>query len=203
MDSPIVVPYFIFFLCAWTYLRHYINLRILLSMMPLPSPFPDNITSVIHNYLTLASTQLAGVLAPLLALSAKLDPQLTSAFINAVSNFRVIEFTHDAPSQFANVGPYQLDWDTQQYKCWISHYITFALLAALQSVNLFWLMLILRIAWRAVKTLGQERVDERSEDDSDEEDERQEELERMRKEQEKEGLPRVAVNGEVVEGKEK
>ena len=49
-------------------------------------------------------------------------------------------------TEFRTVGPFELDWPTQQYKCWISQYITFALLASLQAVNVFWFYLILRIA---------------------------------------------------------
>jgi acyl-CoA-dependent ceramide synthase len=111
-------------------------------------------------------------------------------------------------SQFATVGPYELNWETQQYKCWISQWITFGLLAALQSVNIFWLVLILRILWRVVKTLGQVREDERSEYDSEDEEEeqlRREEL-KMGKEREdaigvsdgEEAVPEVLVNGEPV-----
>ncbi|KAF2102705.1 acyl-CoA-dependent ceramide synthase [Rhizodiscina lignyota] len=70
--------------------------------------------------------------------------------------------------QFATVGPYDLNWITQQYKCWISQFITFGLLAALQAVNLVWLFFILRIAWRYIRT-GEER-DDRSEPESEEED---------------------------------
>ena len=51
---------------------------------------------------------------------------------------------------FRTVGPFELNWDTQQYKCWLSQYITFALLASLQSINLFWLFFILRIAYNIV-----------------------------------------------------
>lgn len=78
-------------------------------------------------------------------------------------------------------------------------------------MNIFWLVLILRILWRVVKTLGQERVDERSEYDSEDEEEerlRREEL-RMEKEREedmgvsereKEAVPEVLLNGEPVGG---
>jgi acyl-CoA-dependent ceramide synthase len=75
-----------------------------------------------------------------------------------------------AAAQFATVGPYTLDWVTQQYKCWISQWITFALLAALQAVNLFWLFLIMRIMWRVARSFGEVREDERSEYGSDEDD---------------------------------
>ena len=70
---------------------------------------------------------------------------------------------------FQNVGPFILDWAGQQYKCWLSQYITFGLLATLQSINLFWLYFILRIGWNAVFTSVQKDV--RSDDEEDEEEE--------------------------------
>ncbi|CRG90937.1 Sphingosine N-acyltransferase lac1 [Talaromyces islandicus] len=45
--------------------------------------------------------------------------------------------------EFQTVGPYELNWEMQQYKCWISNIITFVLLASLQALNLFWLYLVL------------------------------------------------------------
>ncbi|KAK2748153.1 hypothetical protein FQN57_001278 [Myotisia sp. PD_48] len=71
-------------------------------------------------------------------------------------------------TEFRTVGPFELNWETQQYKCWISQYITFGLLAALQTINLIWLFFILRIA----KTYAFDNIrkDERS-DHSDVEDE--------------------------------
>ncbi|KIW64470.1 hypothetical protein, variant [Phialophora macrospora] len=70
-------------------------------------------------------------------------------------------------TEFRTVGPFDLNWETQQYKCWISQYITFSLLACLQAVNLFWLFLILRIAKNYV--FSNITVDERSEDEEEEE----------------------------------
>ncbi|TVY65708.1 Sphingosine N-acyltransferase-like protein [Lachnellula suecica] len=84
LDHPLVGPYFGFFIVAWCYLRHYLNLVILWS-----------------------------------------------------------EF-----NEFKTVGPYELNWETGQYKCDLSHYISTALLVALQGLNLFWLYYILRIAYR-------------------------------------------------------
>ena len=89
LDSPITVPYFSFFIGIWIYLRHYLNIVI-----------------------------LASVILPWGA------------------------FTH--------VGSFTLDWETQQYKCWISQWITFALLAILQVINLLWLFFILRVAYNVV-----------------------------------------------------
>lgn len=67
---------------------------------------------------------------------------------------------------FRTVGPFELNWETQQYKCWISQYITFGLLASLQSLNIFWFVLILRIAKRYIFDQGLE--DSRSDYDEDE-----------------------------------
>ncbi|PYH96585.1 ceramide synthase membrane component [Aspergillus ellipticus CBS 707.79] len=72
-------------------------------------------------------------------------------------------------TEFRTVGPFELNWETQQYKCWISQYITFALLASLQAVNLFWLFLILRILKNYLFT--NIKKDERSEDEDSEEEE--------------------------------
>lgn len=130
IDSPITGPYFIMFMCIWGYLRHYINLRIIFSMLP--------------------------------------------------------------NGQFRTVGPYELNWDTQQYKCWLSQSITFALLAVLQAVNLFWFFLIGRILYRLLAT-GEER-DERSEDEEDE-PEVVEQVEPA-KSNGYAGKPQVMINGE-------
>jgi acyl-CoA-dependent ceramide synthase len=70
---------------------------------------------------------------------------------------------------FATVGSYLLNWETQQYKCWISQSITFALLAMLQMVNIFWILLILRILYRAV--FSDVVKDERSDDETEAEEE--------------------------------
>jgi acyl-CoA-dependent ceramide synthase len=53
-------------------------------------------------------------------------------------------------TEFKTVGPYELNWETQQYKCTISFVITLALLSCLQALNLFWLFFIIRIAYRFV-----------------------------------------------------
>ena len=69
---------------------------------------------------------------------------------------------------FRTVGPFELDWAAQQYKCWISQYVTFGLLACLQAINLFWLFLIVRISWRIV--FSREVEDVRSDNEDDDED---------------------------------
>ncbi|KAL2271551.1 hypothetical protein VTJ83DRAFT_922 [Remersonia thermophila] len=53
-------------------------------------------------------------------------------------------------TEFKTVGPYELDWANEQYKCTLSFVITLFLLSALQALNLFWLFFILRIAYRFV-----------------------------------------------------
>lgn len=96
--------------------------------------------------------------------------------------------------EFQTVGPYELNWITQQYKCWISQIITFGLLASLQAVNIFWFFLIIRILVRLVTT-GEEK-DERS-DDEEEEDA----IEQMDGPQANGSAsgPQVVLNGQPIE----
>jgi acyl-CoA-dependent ceramide synthase len=70
---------------------------------------------------------------------------------------------------FRTVGPFELDWATEQYKCLLSQNITFGLLASLQAVNLIWLFLILRIAKNYA--FNSVRQDDRSDNEDDEEEE--------------------------------
>ncbi|KAL9017552.1 MAG: hypothetical protein Q9185_005117 [Variospora sp. 1 TL-2023] len=76
---------------------------------------------------------------------------------------------HSVTTTFVTVGPFELDWATQQYKCWIAQYITFGLLTCLQLINVFWLYFILRIAARIFT--GGETKDDRSDDEGDDADE--------------------------------
>ncbi|EXF82006.1 TLC domain-containing protein [Colletotrichum fioriniae PJ7] len=87
IDSPVVGPYFFLFMCVWIYLRHFINLKIILSLF----------------------------------------------------------------TEYTTVGPFELNWATQQYKCTLSQYITLGLLSSLQALNLFWLFYIFRIAYRFLR----------------------------------------------------
>lgn len=145
MQWSIVGPYLGIFAIIWTYLRHYSNLRIIVSMLPLPLP---PLTRWLISQLPPAWEQ--GIYA--------------SPTLSAVTR----PIFPDWHSQFATVGPFDLNWDTQQYKCWISSWITFGLLAALQSVNVFWFFLILRIMYRYLRTGGAK--DERSDDEASEEE---------------------------------
>ncbi|KAJ5238617.1 hypothetical protein N7468_003236 [Penicillium chermesinum] len=98
LDSELLVPFYAFSVISWIYLRHYLNLHVLWSIL----------------------------------------------------------------TEFKTVGPFELNWETQQYKCWISQVITFSLLAMLQSLNLFWLYCLLRSALKALLT--GEKKDDRSDD---------------------------------------
>ncbi|KAI4726703.1 acyl-CoA-dependent ceramide synthase [Aureobasidium sp. EXF-10728] len=95
---------------------------------------------------------------------------------------------------FRTIGPYELNWETQQYKCWISQIITFSLLFALQAVNVFWFVLILRIAYRFIRSSVAK--DERSDDEEDEE----EIVEEQEKDKVRQSIPSVELNGETLVG---
>lgn len=101
LDSIITGPFFVIFVLVWIYLRHYLNLIILWSVL----------------------------------------------------------------TEFKTVGHWELNWITQQYKCYISQPIVFFLIGALQLVNAYWLFLIFRILSRYVK--GNAPKDERSDDESE------------------------------------
>ncbi|CCE64166.1 hypothetical protein TPHA_0G03260 [Tetrapisispora phaffii CBS 4417] len=104
LESPLASPLFAFFFATWLYLRHYINLKILWSVL----------------------------------------------------------------TQFRTEGPYILNFATQQYKCWISLPIVFSLIFALQLLNVYWVILIIRVLYRII-FLGIEK-DERSDSESDSEE---------------------------------
>lgn len=116
LDSSIMGPYFALFVCSWVYLRHFLNLKIIYSIL----------------------------------------------------------------TEFTTVGPFEINWETQQYKCRLSQVITFSLLAALQGLNLFWLFFIIRIAYRFVVSNVAE--DDRSEAEESELEIQREELERKKEE---------------------
>ena len=102
---------------------------------------------------------------------------------------------------FKTVGPYELNWETQQYKCWISQIITFALLAILQAVNLFWLFLILRIAKNYVFSAGEELEDTRSDnEETEEEDATNAPAKRVYEKHVTIEAPAVLLNGQAIEG---
>ncbi|KAK4038083.1 sphingosine N-acyltransferase LAG1 [Parachaetomium inaequale] len=68
-------------------------------------------------------------------------------------------------TEYSAVGPFELDWAAQAYKCRVAQVGTFALLAALQALNLFWLYCLFRSAYRFV-VLGVAK-DDRSEDEEE------------------------------------
>lgn len=104
---------------------------------------------------------------------------------------------------FKTIGPYELNWETQQYKCLLSQVITFSLLAALQSVNIFWFFLICRIAKNYVWSgVAQDERSEQGDDDEEIEGSTQQKRELLaQKLEEKTGMgvtdsPQVLLNGE-------
>ncbi|KAK8121261.1 TLC domain-containing protein [Apiospora kogelbergensis] len=101
IDSAIVGPFFATNVGVWIYMRHYLNIRILISIL----------------------------------------------------------------TEFKTVGPYELDWHAEQYKCWISNVIVLVLLSFLQSLNLFWLWCLLRSGFRYV--VYNIKKDDRSEGEED------------------------------------
>jgi acyl-CoA-dependent ceramide synthase len=186
IDSPLVIPYFGVFIFAWTYLRHYHNLRILASMLPLPWPLPADATAALAHALAPAAAAVgpyaAAARARLLAL-----PLVPAA----LAHLPVLP----EKAQFATVGSFGLDWAGQHYKFPASQWIAFGLLAALQAVNLFWLFLIARILWRMLLSFGDVVEDERSEYGSDDEEVEPEAGEKAAGE--KNGALKMAANGAV------
>lgn len=101
-------------------------------------------------------------------------------------------------NEFKTVGPYELNWETEQYKCELSHVISTTLLASLQALNLFWLWAIFRIAYRFL--FASELEDDRSDNDDDEYEEEQRMEALAREKSLKASSPTVLVNGSPVNG---
>ncbi|CAL9733805.1 ceramide synthase Lac1p [Monosporozyma servazzii] len=100
--ESVLTPYvFTMFVCSWVYLRHYINIKILWSVL----------------------------------------------------------------TEFKSVGEYRLNFALQQYKCWISLPIVFTLIGALQLVQIYWFVLILKVLYRILTMSNY--VDIRSDADED------------------------------------
>jgi acyl-CoA-dependent ceramide synthase len=104
-------------------------------------------------------------------------------------------------TEFRTVGPFTLNWEEEQYKCGLSQFLSFVLLASLQAINLFWLYLIMRIA---KNYLSQSFfVDVRSDDEDEEDEEDDGEVDEAREEKRKaKGTENsnVLVNGAPVVG---
>lgn len=79
-------------------------------------------------------------------------------------NLRII---YSLFTDFKTVGPYHLDWAAGYFKCEIAFYITLFLLSALQALNIFWLVYIIRIAWRFVRYSEAEDVRSEGEDEGE------------------------------------
>ena len=122
--ESVLTPYvFTMFVCSWVYLRHYINIKILWSVL----------------------------------------------------------------TEFKSVGEYRLNFALQQYKCWISLPIVFTLIGALQLVQIYWFVLILKVLYRILTMSNY--VDIRSDADED-------------NDTESENISDSSFNGEEKENKE-
>ncbi|KAG5982716.1 hypothetical protein E4U55_001463 [Claviceps digitariae] len=99
-------------------------------------------------------------------------------------------------TEFRTIGPFELDWAAEQYKCTLSQYIATSLLASLQALNLFWLFYIVRIAYRFIRDSTAD--DDRS-DDEDEDGESAEAAESTAL-VEKKPIPALEINGKAVTG---
>lgn len=117
------------------------------------------------------------------------------AYLRHYINLRII-FSMIPGGQFQTIGPYELNWVTQQYKCALSQSITFALLAILQTVNLFWFFLIGRILYRFLTT-GEEK-DERSDDEEEEENNEEMESIDTAKANGYAAAPQITLNSEPI-----
>jgi acyl-CoA-dependent ceramide synthase len=106
-------------------------------------------------------------------------------------------------TEFRTVGPFELNWEMEQYKCWISQYVTFGLLASLQAVNLFWLYLIFRIAKNFV--FNKTATDPRSDDEDSSEEGTNEEATKLLQNNTgmKTDSPMVLINGKPAEAEAK
>ncbi|KAI1840999.1 hypothetical protein JX266_012780 [Neoarthrinium moseri] len=62
-------------------------------------------------------------------------------------NLRIL---YSLVTEFRTVGPYELNWGLEQFKCPLALAIAFTLLAVLQALNLFWLYCLMRSAYRFV-----------------------------------------------------
>jgi acyl-CoA-dependent ceramide synthase len=71
-------------------------------------------------------------------------------------------------TDFKTVGIWVLDWDEGIYKSTLAQVICFGLLSIIQLLDLYWLFLILRIAWRILQ--GGEQKDDREDIDEDDEE---------------------------------
>jgi acyl-CoA-dependent ceramide synthase len=91
-----------------------------------------------------------------------------------------LKLLYSMTTTFETVGPFEINWETQQYKSWIAQYIGFSLLACLQAVNLFWWFFICRIAYRFI--VYRDADDDRSEYEpsEDEVEEREKELKALK-----------------------
>ncbi|KAK3328654.1 putative longevity assurance factor [Cercophora scortea] len=68
-------------------------------------------------------------------------------------------------TEYKTVGPYELNWEREEYKGWLANVITLVLLVSLQVLNLYWLFCILRVIYGFARH-GVTK-DDRSDDDGE------------------------------------
>ncbi|EFY90988.1 hypothetical protein MAC_02874 [Metarhizium acridum CQMa 102] len=85
-----------------------------------------------------------------MGIAVYLTHDISDFFSRQVASLPNLRILYSLLGEFQTVGPYVLNWQTQQYKCWISSVITFTLLAFIQALYLFWLFCLLRIGYRYI-----------------------------------------------------
>ncbi|EWC45335.1 hypothetical protein DRE_00734 [Drechslerella stenobrocha 248] len=94
------------------------------------------------------------------------------------------------------VADFRLDWDEPYYNCQLGQIVISSLLSALQIVNIFWLYLVLRVAYRYV--FKAELNDVRSEDEGGEGDEDDVGFDDDIKTPMLEETPKIQLNGQAL-----
>src|SRR4051812_33194687 len=115
------------------------------------------------------------------------SPVLAPVFVSFIAcwiyerHYLNIRFLISILTEFKTVGilyPFPADWVNGIFKCKRAFWIMSGFLWTLQALNIFWLFLILRIAYRFVKSWGEDAVDERSDDEDEDDSERSSEEEK-------------------------
>lgn len=67
-------------------------------------------------------------------------------------HYLCLSIIYSVITEYSSVGPFEFNWETEQYKSRPAQIITFGLLAGLQALNLFWLYCLFRSAYRYIIT---------------------------------------------------